>query len=203
MGQDVPGFKHLGTIEVKVMRVQVLGKSYSASAHGGHSGDTSPLGLSEKALKGQAISHSTKGGRPRVEVMRTTIKVMRLDQNPIMTFLFLYRSRSRSIQLYDLKQVISHQNVDDLEITGIVPRQVTPPPLPASPITGTQLRMEDIKVEGNRDKAEKVKVEITEPSNRKRRAEDGDCEVVWTKSANAKRYKGRGTADRPVNLDDE
>ncbi|KAI9890899.1 MAG: hypothetical protein M1814_003538 [Vezdaea aestivalis] len=178
----------LGKIEIKVSRVRIDEDSRHTNLSTKPS-TASLLELSEKELKGQAISHFTKAGPSRLCQEHNFYHAEDLDEAPIMTFNFFYRSRN-------------------LQIMGMIPRDLTPPPETTQSSAELQSRLEELKAENHRLR---IKSESGGDTKRKRtpnhdgdEANDGDCEVVWTKAVNsAKRYKGRGTANIPISLDDD
>ncbi|KAI1496181.1 hypothetical protein F5X99DRAFT_401202 [Biscogniauxia marginata] len=95
VAEDIKIAKNLGVIEVKLLRVTEHGPTgYSQRASGINPG-TGKFELTEKSLKGKAISHGTSYSKaesisaPRFVDTRTIPE----DNGPIAIYRFLYRSR--------------------------------------------------------------------------------------------------------------
>ncbi|KAI1213389.1 uncharacterized protein F4807DRAFT_410917 [Annulohypoxylon truncatum] len=89
---DMKVAKNLGTIELKVYRCRH--KGYSLSTHDHHkAGNSSGYELSEKSLKGKAISHGTSFSTPEKTYTPRFVDVQDLDDGPVAVFRFNYRSR--------------------------------------------------------------------------------------------------------------
>ncbi|KAI2613313.1 hypothetical protein GGR54DRAFT_643109 [Hypoxylon sp. NC1633] len=110
--RDIAAAKGLGVIEVRVDRVITHGR-HSRSPH--RPRDRANLELSEKALKGKAISHRVSFSSSRItQCPETSIRWSSYngDEGPMAIFRFHYRSR------------------DALKREMIIPRTPSPEPLP-------------------------------------------------------------------------
>ncbi|KAI1458285.1 hypothetical protein F4805DRAFT_425164 [Annulohypoxylon moriforme] len=88
---DMAIAKNLGTIKVEIFRCQDLGACSTHNSRNAHK--TSGYELSEKALKGKAISHGTSLSTPEYTRAPRFVDTRDLDKGPIAVFLFNYRSR--------------------------------------------------------------------------------------------------------------
>ncbi|KAI9890898.1 MAG: hypothetical protein M1814_003537 [Vezdaea aestivalis] len=187
--------RSLGKIEIKVFRIKLL----ENSLHFGLKAGTPPvksLKMSEKRLKGKALSHSTKAGQSRSLDHQGFLKMKYLDyrngeKTPIMTFRFLYRSHG------------------ELQIMGLIPREAVLSP-PGAARSSEEMQSYIAELEAENIKL-KVKIEPRNEAKRKFKAdfggdegEDGDVKSLFTRSArDAKRYKGQGTVGQAISFEDE
>ncbi|KAF2766413.1 hypothetical protein EJ03DRAFT_377022 [Teratosphaeria nubilosa] len=109
---ELSKFKELGVIKVTFTHKNVVARSKETLGFGADKQDDKAM-VSEKALKGQSISHTVSYGKtvmvPKLKVFST--QVVRGLPDPYMTFVFHYRS------------------LDALKSMLIIPRTPTPPPL--------------------------------------------------------------------------